>query len=198
VVLHVVWLAVVLLASCGPCPAASTLDRTGRFAIQWWSLDEGLPGAPVNGVAFAPDGSLFCASASRITRFDGVAFDPLPERLTAPLHETIGSFWNIGFDGAGRLWVQGSHAAAVLDDSRRADGRRRWMIHTHPGGRLTSLAFAADGRPVVIGPNVVLAYDGHRFREIAAVVRDDKRVLWRYGVGRHAAAKRPASCPRAP
>ena len=181
VVLHVVWLAVVLLASCGPCPAASTLDRTGRFAIQWWSLDEGLPGAPVNGVAFAPDGSLFCASASRITRFDGVAFDPLPERLTAPLHETIGSFWNIGFDGAGRLWVQGSHAAAVLDDSRRADGRRRWMIHTHPGGRLTSLAFAADGRPVVIGPNVVLAYDGHRFREIAAVVRDDKRVLWRYG-----------------
>ena len=162
-------------------PAASTLDRTGRFAIQWWTIDDGLPEAPVNGVAFAPDGTLCCTTPTRIARFDGVSFEPLPAPLTDPVREAIGGFSNVGFDGEGRLWVQGGRAAAMLhDDPRRAD-RCRWTVHVHRQGRFNSLAFTAAGRPVLVGPNEVLAFDGKRFREVAGVVRNDRRVLWRYG-----------------
>ena len=74
-------IASTLLAATG-APAASTLDRTGRFAIQWWTVDDGLPEAPVNGVAFAPDGTLCCTTPTRIARFDGVSFRELLEGRT--------------------------------------------------------------------------------------------------------------------
>lgn len=75
------WISLVvrtaMVAGCLVMPAslraASTLDRSGRFAIQWWTIDDGLPEVPINGVAFAPDGSLFCTSPTRLCRFDGVA-----------------------------------------------------------------------------------------------------------------------------
>ena len=41
-----------VVAAAGTASAAFSLDRSGRFAIQWWSVDDGLPEAPVNGVAF--------------------------------------------------------------------------------------------------------------------------------------------------
>jgi|688.fasta_scaffold68578_1 signal transduction histidine kinase len=173
--------ATAILVPAVPAPAASTLDRTGRFAIQWWTIDDGLPEAPVNGVAFAPDGSLYCTTPTRIARFDGVSFEPLPAALTNPVREAIGGFSNIGFDREGRLWVQGGRAAAMLHDDNRRSNRRRWTVHVHPQGRFNSLAFTAAGRPVLVGPNEVLAFDGKRFREVATVVRKDRRVLWRYG-----------------
>ncbi len=162
-------------------PAASTLDRTGRFAIQWWTIDDGLPEAPVNGVAFAPDGTLYCTTPTRIVCFDGDSFEPLSKALTNPVREAIGGFSNLGFDRDGRLWVQGGRAAAMLHSDRLGSGRRRWTVHVHPQGRFNSLAFSAAGQPVLVGPNEVLAFDGKRFHELADVVRNDKRVLWRYG-----------------
>lgn len=173
--------AAAALPGATPVPAASTLDRTGRFAIQWWTIDDGLPEAPVNGVAFAPDGTLYCTTPTRIARFDGVSFEPLPAPLTDPVREAIGGFSNVGFDREGRLWVQGGRAAAMLHDDHRRPNRRRWTVHVHRQGRFNSLAFTAAGRPVLVGPNEVLAFDGKRFREVATVVRNDRRVLWRYG-----------------
>ena len=161
--------------------AASTLDRTGRFAIQWWTIDDGLPEAPINGVAFAPDGTLYCTSPTRIARFDGVSFEPLPAAVTDPVREVIGGFANLGFDQDGRLWVQGGRAAAMLEGRDGRSSHWRWTVHVHPEGRFNSLAFTAEGRPVLVGPNTVLSLDGRRFREVATVVRNDKRVLWRYG-----------------
>jgi signal transduction histidine kinase len=174
--------AVAAACPCDATQAASILDRLGRFAIQWWTIDDGLPEAPVNGVAIAPDGSVVCASASRISWFDGVTFRPLPQSLTDPLHERIGSFWNIGFDADGRLWVQGMHAAAVLEVGSHDGGkRRRWKIHTYSRGTLTSLTFTAAGRPVLVGPDVVLVEDGPRFVEAAVAAPDDRGVQWRFG-----------------
>ncbi|MFM7244979.1 MAG: two-component regulator propeller domain-containing protein [Planctomycetaceae bacterium] len=173
-----VWLVVL---AAGTASAAFSLDRSGRFAIQWWSVDDGLPEAPVNGVAFAADGLLYCTSPTRIARFDGISFDPLPTSLTDPVREAIGGFSNLGFDRQGRLWVQGGSAVAMLDDVDRGSGRRRWRVHVHPLARFNSLAFTADGRPVLVGPNVVLAFDGSRFREVAAHASADAPVAWRYG-----------------
>jgi signal transduction histidine kinase/ligand-binding sensor domain-containing protein len=171
----------VLAASVTTSLAASTLDRSGRFAIKWWTIDDGLPEAPVNGVAFAPDGTLYCTTPTRIVRFDGDSFAPLPKSLTHPVQEAIGGFSNIGFDRDGRLWVQGGRAAAMLNDDPSRSGRRRWTVHVHPRGRFNSLALTAAGRPVLTGPNEVFVFDGKRFHEVANVVRSDKRVLWRYG-----------------
>jgi len=183
--LSAVLCAVIVVASAlvtaTPARAASTLDRTGRFAIQWWTIDDGLPEAPVNGVAFAPDGTLYCTTPTRIVRFDGNSFEPLSKALTNPVQEAIGGFSNIGFDREGRLWVQGGRAAAMLHEDSLKSGRRRWTVHVHPQGRFNSLAFSAAGQPVLVGPNEVLAFDGKRFQEVANVVRNDKRVLWRYG-----------------
>lgn len=180
-VLCAVIVAASALVTATPARAASTLDRTGRFAIQWWTIDDGLPEAPVNGVAFAPDGTLYCTTPTRIVRFDGSSFEPLPKALTHPVQEAIGGFSNIGFDREGRLWVQGGRAAAMLHEGSLRSGRRRWTVHVHPQGRFNSLAFSAAGQPVLVGPNEVLAFDGKRFQEVANVVRNDKRVLWRYG-----------------
>jgi signal transduction histidine kinase/streptogramin lyase len=180
-VLCAVIVAASALVTATPARAASTLDRTGRFAIQWWTIDDGLPEAPVNGVAFAPDGTLYCTTPTRIVRFDGNSFEPLSKALTNPVQEAIGGFSNIGFDREGRLWVQGGRAAAMLHEGSLRSGRRRWTVHVHPQGRFNSLAFSAAGQPVLVGPNEVLAFDGKRFQEVANVVRNDKRVLWRYG-----------------
>ena len=75
-VLCAVIVAASALMTATPSPAASTLDRNGRFAIQWWTIDDGLPEAPVNGVAFAPDGTLYCTTSTRIVCFDGDSFEP--------------------------------------------------------------------------------------------------------------------------
>ena len=179
-VLRAATAGLVVLAA-GTASAAFSLDRSGRFAIQWWSVDDGLPEAPVNGVAFAPDGLLYCTSPTRIARFDGISFDPLPTSLTDPVRDAIGGFSNIGFDRQGRLWVQGGSAAAMLDDVGRRSGRHTWRVHVHPVARFNSLAFTADGRPVLVGPNVVLAFDGSRFREVTAGSSATAPVAWRYG-----------------
>jgi len=179
-VLRAATAGLVVLAA-GTASAAFTLDRSGRFAIQWWTVDDGLPEAPVNGVAFAPDGLLHCTSPTRIARFDGISFDPLPTSLTDPVRDAIGGFSNIGFDRQGRLWVQGGRAAAMLDGAGHRSGRHAWRVHVHPVARFNSLAFTADGLPVLVGPNVVLAFDGSRFREVTAGSSADAPVAWRYG-----------------
>ncbi|MFM7205991.1 MAG: two-component regulator propeller domain-containing protein [Planctomycetaceae bacterium] len=181
------WWAVVLAAAlvapwhATAVQAASSLDRTGRFAIQWWTIDDGLPEAPVNGVALAPDGTVFCTSPTRIVRFDGQAFDPVPPEVTDQVREAIGAFSNIGFDRTGLLWVQGGRGAAMLERRDERDRRWRWKVHVHSNARFNSLAFDAAGRPLLIGPNTVLMFDGRRFLEVATVTRNDRRVLWRYG-----------------
>lgn len=179
-VLRAVTAGLVVVAA-GTASAAFSLDRSGRFAIQWWSVDDGLPEAPVNGVAFAADGLLYCTSPTRIARFDGISFDPLPASLTNPVREAIGGFSNIGFDRQGRLWVQGERAAAVLDEPAGDSSRRRWQVHVHPDARFNSLTFTADGQPVLVGPNAVLAFDGTRFREVTAKAPADAPLAWRYG-----------------
>lgn len=170
-----------LVVAAGTAPGAFSLDRSGRFAIQWWSVDDGLPEAPVNGVTFAPDGLLYCTSPTRIARFDGVTFDPLPSSLTDPVRDAIGGFSNIGFDRQGRLWVQGERAAAMLEARADEAGRHRWQVHMHPDARFNSLTFTADGQPVLVGPNAVLAFDGTGFREVASEASAPTRLAWRYG-----------------
>ena len=158
--------------------AASMLDASGRYAVSWWTVDDGLPEPPLNGLAMGPTGEIVCASHTMISRFDGQLFRPLPESLLAPLRERLGAFWSLGFDGDGHLWVQGSLGAARLSSPDDA-GRQRWKVHTVPQGTATGLCFTSRGRPVLVGPGIVLAFDGRRFIDVSPAV--PRQTTWRYG-----------------
>jgi signal transduction histidine kinase/streptogramin lyase len=158
--------------------AASMLDASGRYAVSWWTVDDGLPEPPLNGLALSATGEIICASHTTLSRFDGRVFRPFPEWLIAPLREQLGAFWSIGFDGEGQLWVQGSLGAAQLSPPDQA-GRQRWRVHAVPQGTVTGLCFTSRGRPVLVGPGIVLAFDGRRFVDITPI--GPRRPFWRYG-----------------
>ncbi|MFM8414356.1 MAG: two-component regulator propeller domain-containing protein [Planctomycetota bacterium] len=173
------WLAGLVMAVGGlPAVAGGLLDATGRFAIQHWTVEDGLPDAPLTGVAIAGDGSVAVASRTTLARFDGVAFTPLDPPLVAALHARIGSFWNIGFDPAGRLWVQGARAIARLVDEA-AGNASGWRVHEPANGTIMSLAFTPDGRPLVVGRNTVFVLDGTALRELP--IDAPQGAGWRYG-----------------
>jgi len=179
-------LVVVLVLGAGgvsppAVPAAAMPDRTGRFMIQWWTSEDGLPDTGFTGVSIGPDGRVYCCSRERLVRFDGRSFETVPERLTKPLHEAIGSFWSLGFDGAGRLWVQGGQAAAVLRAGEPLLRPAAWSVHTLPTGKIFSMTFGPDGQPVFVGPDMLAAFDGERIVQTRPGSDDDAQMRWRYG-----------------
>jgi len=181
--------ALVVVLGCamaaGEARAASMIDRTGRFAIQWWTADDGLPDSQLRGVAIAPDGSIMCATSRQLVQFDGVAFKTFPPLLMDSLHEAIGGFWGIGFDGDGRLWVQGSQKVARLDTVRGRSGegatQQRWQVFTLADGRITGMTFGKDGQPVFIGPGIVLRCDGTNLVPLSLHPPDGTAVPWLFG-----------------
>lgn len=182
----VVWGAGALVALCmlmGPAAwqaqAASMIDRTGRFAIQWWTADDGLPDGPLRGVAFAADGSLYCAGSRQIARFDGVAFDPFPPALVDDLHDAIGDFWALAVDGHGALWVRGVRAVARLEPAAPEGDRAGFTVLKLPAERITGMGFRSDGSPIFFGEGVVLACEGNAVAEVPTTPACEP--LWRYG-----------------
>jgi signal transduction histidine kinase/ligand-binding sensor domain-containing protein len=171
-------LAVLLVSmiAAGDARAASMIDRTGRFAIQWWTADDGLPDGPLRGVAFAADGSLYCAGSRQIARFDGVAFAPLPPALVDGLRDAIGDFWALAIDRDGRLWVRGVRAVARLEGT---EADHPFTVLELPAARITNMAFQQDGSPVFIGEGVVLGCDSGAVMPFP--VTTDGELLWRYG-----------------
>ncbi|MFM1995925.1 MAG: hypothetical protein RLZZ111_312 [Planctomycetota bacterium] len=161
--------------------AAAMPDRTGRFMIQWWTSEDGLPDTGFTGVAIGPDGRVYCCSRERLVRFDGRSFETVPERFTKPLREAIGSFWSLGFDGAGRLWVQGGQAAARLREGESLLRPAAWTVHALPTGKIFSMTFGPDGHPVFVGPDMLATFDGERIVQAWAGAGDDEPIRWRYG-----------------
>lgn len=176
------WLAAACIAAwiAGTADApAAKIDRTGRFAIQWWTADDGLPDGPLRGVAFAADGTLVCAGSRQIVRFDGVSFESLPEPLVERLRTSLGDFWALAVDGAGALWVRGVKAVArVGADGMQVPDAAITLIELPTAG-VTSMAFRPDGRPILVGEGVVLGCEAGK--AVALPVAVDGDPLWRYG-----------------
>ena len=112
-------LSVAALSPRPTCAAGSKLDPTREFAIRWWTVEDGLPETPLTSLDVAPDGSVWCATRTSLSRFDGQAFDGIPAAVTAPIHRQIGDFLSIGFDGLGTLWIVGRDGAAASQREAR-------------------------------------------------------------------------------
>lgn len=177
-VLLVLWLG---LVSPSVVSAAAMPDRTGRFIIQWWTSEDGLPVTGFTGVAMGPDGRIYCCSRERIVRFDGRSFEMVSERFTKPLHDEIGRFWSLGFDGEGRLWLQGGKAAARLREGESLLQPAAWAVHTLPSGKIFSMTFGPNGQPVFAGPDMLAAFNGERIVQAWADPDDEEQMRWRYG-----------------
>ena len=173
--------AALIIAAAGPARltmAHGRLDPTGRYEIRWWTVDDGLPETPLQGIAAAADGTIVCGSRSRIVRFDGIRFRPLRQDVTAKLHAAIGDFWALGFDGQGRLWVQGRQAVACLVDDPESP-RVRWEVHRLGDVVLTGLTFTKTGRPLCIGRDALLVNRDGRFETVA--VTSSEGGTWQFG-----------------
>ena len=79
-------------------PSSSPTPSTNSaWCSRAWQSEEGLPGNTVVGVAQTPDGFLWVATESGLTRFDGVRFQE-----TAPWRNPNQAFLA---DRRGRLWL---------------------------------------------------------------------------------------------
>jgi len=149
----------IALAACvvggGASRAGDMLDPTGRFAIRWWTVDDGLPETPLTGLALAPDGSLLVASRTRVCRVAGGIVTAWPATDTQPVHQRIGDFRGIALDAQGTLWILGDSGIA----ERHANDR--WRVHRGPP-TCNRIVETTRGPPLFAGHGILMASDGRR------------------------------------
>src|SRR4051812_30242587 len=75
------WLLLPLLFFWRPGFAAST---NSDWTLRVWQSADGLPNNNVTGLAQTPDGYLWIATLTRLTRFDGNRFEGIPRGVFAP------------------------------------------------------------------------------------------------------------------
>lgn len=166
----------------------SQTDASGQFDVRWWTTDDGFPELPLTGLAETAQGTLLCASRSRLVEFDGMSVRPWQETVTRPLHQAIGDFWSVGFDGEGRLWIQGRKAVACLaeragDHPERMQGRWRWKVFAFGWGIISGMCFDNEGHPIVIGPNLAFRFNGSEFVSLPIMAggQSTTDTGWRFG-----------------
>jgi signal transduction histidine kinase/ligand-binding sensor domain-containing protein len=98
-------ISVLLVLACVRCVEASQESQSsfGRFSVQRWTREEGLPQNSCKAICMGPDGFLWGASDSQVWQFDGVRFVPGPV-ISDPISHAD-RIIRIGFDAARRLVV---------------------------------------------------------------------------------------------
>jgi signal transduction histidine kinase/ligand-binding sensor domain-containing protein len=129
-----------------------------RFALQRWTLEDGLPDSQVCGVVSGHDGDLWLATARNLVRFDGRSFTS----IGTPPQAALGINEGLLQDRDGGLWVYGYHGAV-----RYADGS--WWQSEEAGlprGRVRAMAEGDDGELFLACERSVYQWDGGRFRKV--------------------------------
>lgn len=133
------------------------LDPSGSFSVRWWTVEDGLPQAPLTSLAIARDGAVWCASSATVMRFDGQIFSSMPDGTSEILHASIGTFIGLGFDGTGRLIAMGPKGIAIaprtidLPHTAITD----WRIVQPPNSGLHQLFFDDDGIAYCVGQKTI-------------------------------------------
>ncbi len=83
--------------------APEPVDLGADYAIERWTIDDGLPQSSVTGIAQSQDGYLWLTTFGGVVRFDGVRFE-LFDRTTQP---RIGGhrFVGVAEDDSGSIWL---------------------------------------------------------------------------------------------
>lgn len=111
-------------------------DARGRFIIDSWQTDEGLPQNSVISMTQAKDGYLWLATFNGLVRFDGVRFTVFNSHNTPALDSSrIIRVWE---DRSGVLWI-GTESAGII---RREKG----VFKRLDFGKTTHLNLISDGR----------------------------------------------------
>ena len=103
-------IAIVLLAIS---PASGA--RPSWFTRDWQS-DAGLPDNTVMGISQSPDGFLWVATRTGLSRFDGMQFRPWPVTVNGAL---LGGCKGLLNDRRGRLWIAVDHGGVACVDQGR-------------------------------------------------------------------------------
>src|SRR5580698_6309629 len=98
------------------CSAEALADAVHPvWSVRTWQSDDGLPNNIITGLAQTRDGYLWVANPTRLARFDGVQFEPLPGRaLTGGFNQRITTL-AISHDGA--LWLATDRGVVVRQDA---------------------------------------------------------------------------------
>lgn len=128
-----------------------------RWEIKGWSLEAGLPQSSVTGIVPSFDGRLWVGSFAGLSRFDGLAFEPLsltntnlPIRITHlvkdPLH--VGQIW-IATEGEG-LWLLKDALSAdqvsieSVKTPQSLSGATIFDLHAQAGEHRTGIWISTD------------------------------------------------------
>lgn len=103
--------------------------------------------APLQGIAFDPDGSVWAAMDSGLLRFDGKAWQRWDVFEGGPKHEA----WSVLADHYGQIWTNNSEGLFLLD---RASGKFRRVL---AGTAEASLVASPDGQLWLAGKERLVA-----------------------------------------
>jgi ligand-binding sensor domain-containing protein len=166
----------------------AAFSETGDdWARRVWQLDEGLPSANVTGIAQTPDGYLWLATQTGLTRFDGLEFKVIPVPVGRPrpfilamLLDHAENFWLAEREGSS-LIARFGHGAPHLFTT--AEG----LPDAQPGQLLEAADHAiwicySDGSVCRITPDDhvtrLTAKEGLPDDGICSLTLDAQGVLW--------------------
>lgn len=174
------------------------IDRTGNFAIRWWTVEDGLAAMPLVGVAVAADDAVWCATRSHVMRFDGRRFATLPDSVGSGLRGRLGDFARLGVSPDGRLWLVGTTgvASARPPDEVELCSLADWEVCPYAAGTFWGLCFSPQGLPLFYGLNMLVDGEGKKlvprvlpeldpgFAFYGAVIDQRSADLWLWGYGK--------------
>jgi ligand-binding sensor domain-containing protein len=116
-----------------------SIPRSGDYILRSWVAQDGMPDAPIQGLAQTPDGYLWLAGAHVLMRFDGVRFTAFPESSGWKLNSTS----TVLTARDGTLWAAFGEGSLT----RLRDGRFQVVIpsSSHRNRSILSLAEDAEG-----------------------------------------------------
>lgn len=119
--------------------AATAVSTNSNWSLRVWQSDDGLPNNKVTGIAQTPDGYLWIATPTRLSRFDGEKFEIVSRDTFAPGTSQRTSTLLRSRDGG--LWLAMDHGPIIYAKS----GATTFFTNNLPDENVQSLVEDGDG-----------------------------------------------------
>src|SRR5262245_36001047 len=112
-------IACLLVPAGALCADPTRTFSDGRYLIDSWETEQGLPENSATAMVQAPDGYLWFGSFAGLVRFDGMRFTVFDSSNTPQLPSS--GIVNLHMDAMGRLWVSTLNGLAMSKPSAWTD-----------------------------------------------------------------------------